>query len=147
MDMTDRDKTRAHKIIGELYDLLAHHPGDAEDQPKAEPLLTDPDLTLSRHPARGTETKAAAFRREFDVILLPVGSPSASMTCSLCSTALPRFITTTEQSAPDRRISTFGLAVSAACAFSLGIVGQVLKFRTKARMRVTSPIHRTPFGQ
>ena len=39
------------------------------------------------------------------------------------------FITTTRQSAPHRRISTFGLAVSAACAFSLSIVGKVLTFR------------------
>ena len=43
-----------------------------------------------------------------------------------------RFITTTRQSAPLRRIGTFGLAVVAACAFSLGIAGQVLTFRTKA---------------
>ena len=35
------------------------------------------------------------------------------------------FITTTRQSAPLRRIGTFGLAVVAACAFSLGIAGQV----------------------
>ena len=35
--------------------------------------------------------------------------------------ALPRFVTITEQSAPSRRIGTFGLAVVAACAFSLGI--------------------------
>jgi hypothetical protein len=32
-------------------------------------------------------------------------------------------------------------------AFSLGIAGQVLTFRTKARMRVTPPPHRTPHGQ
>ena len=32
--------------------------------------------------------------------------------------------------APLRRIGTFGLAVVAACAFSLGIAGQVLTFRT-----------------
>jgi hypothetical protein len=31
------------------------------------------------------------------------------------------FITTAKQSAPNRRIGTFGLAVLAACAFSLGI--------------------------
>ena len=43
-----------------------------------------------------------------------------------------RFITTTRQSAPLRRIGTFGLAVGAACAFSLGIAGQVLTFRTEA---------------
>ena len=40
------------------------------------------------------------------------------------------FITTTRQSAPLRRIGTFGLAVVAACAFSLGIAGQVLTFHT-----------------
>jgi hypothetical protein len=42
------------------------------------------------------------------------------------------FITTTRQSAPHRRISTFGLAVLSACAFSLSIVGKVLTFRTKS---------------
>ncbi len=42
------------------------------------------------------------------------------------------FITTTSQSAPLRRIGTFGLAVVAACAFSLGIAGQVLRFRKKS---------------
>jgi hypothetical protein len=36
-----------------------------------------------------------------------------------------RFSTTTRQSAPLRRIGTFGLAVGATCAFSLGIAGQV----------------------
>jgi hypothetical protein len=35
----------------------------------------------------------------------------------------------------------------AACTFSLGIAGQVLKFRTRARTRVMPPIHRTPRGQ
>jgi hypothetical protein len=32
--------------------------------------------------------------------------------------------------------------VLATCVFSLNITGQVLKFRTKARIRVTPPIHR-----
>jgi hypothetical protein len=45
-----------------------------------------------------------------------------------------RFITTMEQSDPDRCIDTFGLTVVAACAFSLHITYQVLKFRTKARV-------------
>src|SRR6267143_1177740 len=35
----------------------------------------------------------------------------------------------------------------AACTFSLGIAGQVLKFRTRARTRVMPPIHRAPRGQ
>src|SRR5207247_7135893 len=34
------------------------------------------------------------------------------------------YVATTRQSAPLRRIGTFGLAVGAACAFSLGIAGQ-----------------------
>jgi hypothetical protein len=43
-----------------------------------------------------------------------------------------RFIATARQSAPLRRIGTFGLAVGAACAFSLSIAGQFLTFRTRA---------------
>src|SRR5258708_33778872 len=43
-----------------------------------------------------------------------------------------RFIATTKQSAPARRIGTFGLAVGAACAFSLGIADPVLTFHTRA---------------
>ena len=35
----------------------------------------------------------------------------------------------------------------AACAFSLRIADQVLKFHARAQMRVTPPIHRTPYGQ
>jgi hypothetical protein len=35
-----------------------------------------------------------------------------------------RFVTTTEQSAPLRRIGTFGLEVGAACAFTLGIAAR-----------------------
>ena len=52
---------------------------------------------------------------------------------SICSTAAPRdrdLPAGTRQSAPLRRIGTFGLAVGAACAFSLGIAGQVLTFHT-----------------
>src|SRR6202163_1819729 len=59
----------------------------------------------------------------------------------------PRFITTTRQSAPLRRIGTFGLAVGAACAFSLGIAGQVLTFRTRARLSFAPPTCRMPLGQ
>jgi hypothetical protein len=58
-----------------------------------------------------------------------------------------RFITITEQSAPLRRIGTFSLADSPLALFSLGIAGQVLKFHTRAGMRVTPPLHRTPHGQ
>ncbi len=57
------------------------------------------------------------------------------------------FTTTTRQSAPLRRIGTFGLAVVAACAFSLGIDGQVLTFRTTAWLSVAPPTRRMPIGQ
>jgi hypothetical protein len=58
-----------------------------------------------------------------------------------------RFVNTTGQSAPLRRIGTFGLAVGAACAFSLGIAGQVLTFRTRARLSFAPPLCRMPLGQ
>jgi hypothetical protein len=57
------------------------------------------------------------------------------------------FITTTRQSAPLRRIGTFGLAVVAACAFSLGIAGQVLTFRTRAWLSFAPPTCRMPSRQ
>jgi hypothetical protein len=50
------------------------------------------------------------------------------------------------QSAPLRRIGIFGLAVGAACAFSLGIAGQVLTFRTRARLSFAPPTCRMPLG-
>ena len=60
-----------------------------------------------------------------------------------------RWRTTTRQSAPLRRIGTFGLAVGAACAFSLGIAGQVLTFHTRATaFRASRRLHRRmPLGQ
>src|SRR5262245_561607 len=50
-----------------------------------------------------------------------------------------RFTATTRQSAPLRRFGTFGLAVGAACAFSLAIAGQVLPFHTGARSSFAPP--------
>src|SRR6195256_1951215 len=58
-----------------------------------------------------------------------------------------RFIATTRQSAPLRRIGTFGLAVVAACAFSLVIAGQVLTFHTGARSSFTPSTCRMPLGR
>jgi hypothetical protein len=48
---------------------MPSRPGEFRPEP-----LTDPDLILSHHPARATETKAAAFLRKLELILLPVGS-------------------------------------------------------------------------
>src|SRR5262249_60270692 len=49
-----------------------------------------------------------------------------------------------EQSAPSRRIGTFGLAVGAACAFSLGIA---VTFHTRAWLSFAPPTCRMPLGQ
>ena len=95
--------------------------------------LTEPYVILSHHTARATARR------------LP---PSAERRAPSGEASWPKFngddpppslqphyrtfITTTRQSAPLRRIGTFGLAVVTACAFSLGIAGQVLTFRTRA---------------
>jgi hypothetical protein len=57
------------------------------------------------------------------------------------------FSATTRQSAPLRRIGTFGLAVLAACAFSLGIAGQVLTFHIGAWLSFAPSICRMPLGR
>src|SRR5271157_1235055 len=57
------------------------------------------------------------------------------------------FAATTRQSAPLRRIGTFGLAVDAACAFSLGIAGKVLTFHIRAWLSFAPPACRMPSGQ
>jgi len=93
--------------------------------------------------------KAAAFRRNQWV------PPVASWPCRsrrewpapFAPRPLPRFIATTEQSAPDLAHRYFRPRGSSACAFSLAITSQVLKFPTKAQIRVTPPVHRTPHGQ
>src|ERR1700721_2787394 len=110
-------------------------PGEFHPEP-----LTDPDLNLSIHPARVTARRLPPSAEpsgssRYD----PVGPSSTAMTCPLAPRALPRFIATTRQSAPLRRIGTFGLAVGAACAFSLGIAGQGLTFHTRARLSFAPP--------
>src|SRR5258708_38604595 len=45
------------------------------------------------------------------------------MTCPLRSTGITRFVATTRQCAPLRRIGTFGLAVGAACALTTAACG------------------------
>src|SRR5262252_6649276 len=69
------------------------------------------------------------------------------MTCPLRSagiTLLQHYYEAVRPSPAHRYFRPRGVSV---CAFSLGITGQVLKFRRRARMRVTPPLHRTPHGQ
>jgi hypothetical protein len=96
-----------------------------------------PDLTLSRHPARAT---ARRLPPSIEHRVPPVaGCPDLK-----CDDLLPslhghytRFITTTKQSAPSRRIGTFSLTVSAACALSLGIasLGSHVPYKSPVELR------------
>ena len=46
---------------------------------------TDPDVTLSSHPARATPSKPAGFRQDKEFLRLPVDSILTWMTCPLPS--------------------------------------------------------------
>src|SRR5258707_13005409 len=121
---------------------MPSRPGEFHPEP-----LTDPDLNLSIHPARVIARRLPPSAEPSGSSRYhPVGPSSTAMTCPFAPRALPRFVTTTRQSAPLQRIGTFGLAVGAACAFSLGIAGQVLTFRTRARLSFAPPTCRMPLG-
>src|SRR5262249_38674237 len=95
--------------------------------------LTDPDVILSHHPARAIarrlppSAEIAGSSR-----LTQLARAQRQWPTPFAPWALPHFVATTRRSAPLRRIGTFSLTVGAACAFSLGIAGQVLTFRTGA---------------
>src|SRR5512144_2096764 len=118
---------------------MPSRPGEFHPEP-----LTDPDLSLSTHPARAIARRLppSVERRA------PPGTRLAQLNDDDPPPSLQphyrAFITTTEQSAPLRRIGTFGLAVGAACAFSLPIAGQVLTFHTRARLSFAPPTCRMP---
>jgi hypothetical protein len=64
-------------------------PGELRPEPP-----TDPDLTLSSHPARATHRKPAGFRQDKEFLRLPVDSILTRVTCLLRSTditPLPRY--------------------------------------------------------
>src|SRR5499433_2891918 len=110
--------------------------------------LTDPDVILSHHPARVTARRLPpSAERSGSSRFDPVGPSSTAMTCPLCSTGITPLHHYYRAVAPLRRIGTFSLAVGAACAFSLGIAGQVLTFRTGARLSSAPPTCRMPLGQ
>jgi hypothetical protein len=100
------------------------------------------DSSGSCHPG-----KAAALRQDNEFLRFPVDSISPRVTCPLRSTGitpLPRYY---EAVRPWLAHWYFRPHGASACAFSLTIANQVLKFRTKAQTRVTPPVHRTSHGQ
>jgi hypothetical protein len=76
--------------------------------------LTDPDLTLSRDPARATARRLPPSVENWSSSCCQLARSQRRWPAPFAPRALPRFNTTTG-SAPLQRISTFGLAV--ACAF------------------------------
>ena len=82
----------------------------------------NPDLTLSRHPARAIARRLPpSAENSGSSRLTRLTQARRRWPAPFAPRALPRFSANTEQSAPNRRIGTFGLAVGAACAFSLSI--------------------------
>src|SRR6516162_6764588 len=82
-----------------------------------------------------------------EVLRFPVASILTWVTCPLRSTGitpLPRYY---EAVRPWLAHWYFRPHGSSTCAFSLTIANQVLKFRTKARIRVMPSLRRTPHDQ
>src|SRR5215470_1622803 len=135
--------------------MPSHLPPCKHDQSKApsrpgelhpEPL-TDPDVNLSIHPARATQRRLPPSIKTRSSSGYPLSPSQCGWPAPFAPRELPRFLTTTEQSAPDRCLGIFGLMVVSICAFSLAITDPVLKFRTQAWIRVMPSLRRTPHGQ
>jgi len=105
-----------------------------------------PDWRLSPHPARATPRKPTGFRRVWELLRLSVDSYSTRVTCSLCSTGMAPFPRSYEAVRPGSVPRSFRPRGISTWAFSLIIPDPVLKFRTKARIRVMPPLRRTPPG-
>src|SRR6476469_4847140 len=119
-DVRSRGKAGSRRPTTQMT-RLPSRPGEFRPEP-----LTDPDRILSHHPARAIARRLPPSTERRAPPGEPVG-PHPSL-----QPHYRTFVATTGQSAPLRRIGTFGLAVGAACTFSLGIVGKVLTFRTGA---------------
>ena len=121
---------------------LPGRPGEFRPEPP-----TDPDVNLSIHPARATLKKAAAFHQDKEFLRLPVDSILTWVTCPLRSTGITPLLGYYEAVRPWSVHRYFRPRGSSTCAFSFSITDPVLKFRTKAQIRVMPPIRRTPHGQ
>jgi hypothetical protein len=110
--------------------------------------LTEPDVNLSIHPARATHRRRPPSVDTDGLLWSPVGPLIPTrVTPSLRSVGITlrhRYYGGVRPLAAHRYFRPRGFST---CVFSLGIAVQVLKFRTKARVRVTPPLHRTPHGQ
>jgi len=114
-------------------------------QPRA---LSEPDVNLSIHPARATLRRLPPSVETDGLLRSPVGPLIPTrVTPSLRSVGITprhRYYGGVRPWAAHRYFRPRGFST---CVFSLGIAVQVLKFRTKAQIGVTPPLHRTPHGQ
>jgi hypothetical protein len=110
--------------------------------------LTEPDLTLSHHPARAIarrlppSAESSGSSRSY-----PVGPCSTAMTRPLCSagiTPLHHYYGAVRPSPAHRYFRPRGWS---RLRLSLGIAGQVLTFRTRARLSFAPSTCRMPLGQ
>jgi hypothetical protein len=92
------------------HQRITHHPRATKD-----PNVKKVEFIVPSH-------EGCRLRLNIGFLPLPVDPSQMAMVClpSLHG-RYTRFRATTKQSAPSRRIGTFGLAVGAACAFSLRI--------------------------
>jgi hypothetical protein len=119
---------------------LPSRPGEFHPEP-----LTDPDLTLSRHPARVIARRPPPSAEQsgssrYD----PVGPSSTAMTHPLRSTGitpLHRYYEAVRPSPAHRYFRPRGWS-----RLCLGIAGQVLTFHTRARLSFAPPTCRMPLG-
>ena len=116
-----------------------------ESHPEA---LTDPCLSLSAHTARAIHGELAppvTTRRFLPLTVDHVGV--TRMTHSLRSVGITPLRSYYGAVRPSLAHWYAGPHGSSACAVSLNIANEVLKFRTKAQIGLTPPLHRTPHGQ
>ena len=119
--------------------LLPSRPREFHPEPLTESGLDTLASSGSCH-----RSKAAAFRWSSGSSCCQLARPNVDDLPPSLQPHYRAFAATTRQSAPLRRIGTFGLAVGAACAFSLGIAGKVLTFRMKAWSSFAPPTRRMP---
>ena len=88
MSRSRRSEVRFGERSGNICSLrdlpvLPSRPGEFHPEP-----LTDPDLTLSRHPARATARRLPPSVENSELLLLPVDPLPTSVTCLLRSTGI-----------------------------------------------------------
>ena len=111
---------------------------------------TEPDVNVSAHPARLIQTEVKATDRALRERILPEDRLSKSATLDEVPPSLRShyrtFNTTTRYSVPVPRIGTQALVGPPTCAAPFASGRQVPTFRTRAWIKVTPPVRRTPPG-